>query len=84
MIVLCVLTAILRRPGSRRTSSSSGVSAAPRYGDSGTGPASTSIIAAVSRTDRDTTPLVAEPSNISPDAGPAGTRPHDTLSPNRP
>ena len=44
----------------------------------------TSSIAAVSRTEREITPLAADPNSASPTAGPAGTRPRPAFSPNSP
>src|SRR5208282_5310712 len=47
-------------------------------------PAIASSTAAVSRTERLTTPSVASPAQKSPKSGPAETRPRDGLSPTRP
>ena len=57
---------------------------ATTYGESGAGPASTSSIAAVSRTDREMTPCVDVPMIPSWTSGPDGTSPRDGLRPNSP
>jgi len=51
------------------------------YGSPGIGPATASRMAAVSRTERVSTPSVASPPSISPSPGPHEMRPRDGLSP---
>ena len=75
-----------QRPGigaddARRTAGPGGGAV---YGSPGISPASTSRIAAESRTDRATTWRATSPFHTSPSCGPTDTRPRDGLRPTRP
>ena len=77
--------AIRSRPGSRPTSSRKGrAGSGAAYGAPASGPAVASRIAALSRTERQTTCSTTAPCQISPKSGPVGSRPRVGFMPKSP
>src|SRR5215470_5155354 len=76
---------MLRRPGSRPTSSRNGrAGGGAQYGSPISGPDVASSNAALSRTERVNACSATRPLNISPKSGPSGFLPRVGLSPNNP